>query len=249
MSSPAAPFSRRKVASRRLLLTSMFLSLNKLGSLYFEVSSNRLDATFLRENGTTNDTFTIIKGNTINVADVAVTERDTTQTNAVFTLTLAKTSAMPVTVSFAAASETAQVNADFLATSGLVTFNPGVRTQTVIVPVVGDFLVEPDETFALNFFGNPLLVRSLARGTILDNDSTNVVVGPVLGSVTRSNNVVSLRWPTVNGLTYRVEYKNDLNATQWQILQPPIIGNGSLYIFTNITATNIPQRFYRVSVE
>jgi hypothetical protein len=93
-----------------------------------------------------------------------------------------------------------------------------------------------------------LLTRSLARGTIFDNDTTNVVVAPTLGSISRSNNVVTLRWPTVNGLTYRVEYKNDLNATQWVILQPPILGSGGVHVFTNL-ATNIPQRFYRVSVE
>ncbi len=241
--------SAGKVGGGSLNHSAMFLSLNRLGSLYFEVASNRLDATFLRENGTTNDTFTIIKGNAISVADTGVTERDSGNTNAIFTLTMAQTSAVPVTVSFAAASETAQLGVDFLATSGFVTFNPGVRTQTVIVPVVGDLLVEPDETFALNLFNNPFLTRSLARGTILDNDSTNVVVEPTLGSISRSNNVVTLRWPTENGLTYRVEYKDDLNATQWVILQPPIIGNGGVHVFTNLTATNIPQRFYRVSGE
>ena len=241
--------SAGKIGGGTLNHPAMFLSLNKLGSLYFEVASNRLDAAFLRENGTTNDTFTIIKGNTINVADVSVTERDTTSTNAVFTLTMAQTSAVPVTVNFAASSETAQLGADFLASSGLVTFNPGVRTQTVIVPVVGDWLVEPDETFALNMSGSSLLTRSLARGTIFDNDSTNTVVAPTLGSVTRSNNVVRLRWATVNGLTYHVEYKNDLNATQWMVVLPPILGNGAPYVFTDPATTNLPQRFYRVSVE
>jgi hypothetical protein len=38
-----------------------FISLNNLGSLVLDVNGTRLDATFLRENGTTPDTFTIIK--------------------------------------------------------------------------------------------------------------------------------------------------------------------------------------------
>ena len=37
------------------------LSTNILGSLVLDVNGNRLDATFIRENGTTPDTFTIIK--------------------------------------------------------------------------------------------------------------------------------------------------------------------------------------------
>ena len=38
-----------------------FISLLNLGSLVLDVNGSRLDATFIRENGTTPDTFTIIK--------------------------------------------------------------------------------------------------------------------------------------------------------------------------------------------
>jgi hypothetical protein len=38
-----------------------FLSLTNLGSLVLDINGNRLDATFIRENGTTPDSFTIIK--------------------------------------------------------------------------------------------------------------------------------------------------------------------------------------------
>jgi len=40
---------------------AMRVSLNELGSLVLDINSNRLDATFLRETGETNDTFTILK--------------------------------------------------------------------------------------------------------------------------------------------------------------------------------------------
>ena len=42
---------------------AMFVSLNNLGSLVLDIVSNRLDATFLRENGATPDSFTILKLN------------------------------------------------------------------------------------------------------------------------------------------------------------------------------------------
>lgn len=42
---------------------AMCVSLNNLGSLVLDVNSNRLDAKFIRENGTTNDYFTILKLN------------------------------------------------------------------------------------------------------------------------------------------------------------------------------------------
>ncbi len=241
--------SAGKISGGSLDHSAMFLSLNRLGSLYFEVNGDRLDATFLRENGTTNDSFTIIKGNTISVANVDVLEPDTNNVNAVFTLTLAHTSAVPVTVSYAAASETALAGLDFGAASGSVTFDAGALTRTVMVPILGELLVEPDETFALNFSGTPLLARSFARGTILNNDSTNIVVAPIFSSVSRSNQVLHLQWLTMNGLTYRVEYKDNLNDVQWQIFQPAINGDGNIYTFIDTTTTNVPQRFYRVSVE
>lgn len=40
---------------------AMQVSLNQLGSLVLDITSNRLDATFLRENGATNDWFTLLK--------------------------------------------------------------------------------------------------------------------------------------------------------------------------------------------
>ncbi|MDQ3061910.1 MAG: fibronectin type III domain-containing protein, partial [Acidobacteriota bacterium] len=43
---------------------AMFISLNNLGSMVLDINNNRLDAKFLRENGTIADYFTIIKGGT-----------------------------------------------------------------------------------------------------------------------------------------------------------------------------------------
>ena len=239
--------SAGKIGGGSLNHSAMFLSLNKLGSLYFEVASNRLDATFLRENGTTNDSFTIVKGNSISVADTSVTEPDTNNVNATFALTLAQTSAVPISVSYATASETALSGLDFSARTGSVTFAPGVRTQYVTVPILGDLLVEPDETFALNLSGTPLLTRSLARGTILNNDGTNAVNAPTFSSFSHSNQVLSLRWLTQSGVNYRVDYKDDLNTVPWQTMPQVIDGNGSLQTF--LTTTTNAQRFFRIRVE
>ena len=47
---------------------AMYVSLNQLGSLVLDIEGKRLDAKFIRENGTTNDTFTILKQNFAPVA-------------------------------------------------------------------------------------------------------------------------------------------------------------------------------------
>jgi hypothetical protein len=238
--------SAGKVSGGSLDHSAMFLSLNRLGSFYFEVNGNRLDAFFIRDNGTTNDNFSIIKGNNVTVADAVITEGDTGTSNMTFRLVMAQTSAVPVMVSYATASETALSSVDFMGRTNSVTFNAGVRTQAVTVPIIGDLALETNETFALNLFGTPLLARSMARGWILDNDSANAA--PMLVSAGRTNNTFTLRWQTMSGRTYRVEYKNNLNDAQWTILPQVINGNGSIYTFMDVAA-NVPQRFYRVSVQ
>jgi len=56
--------SSGKISGGLLNHPAMFISLNNLGSMILDVNGNRLDAKFLRENGTIVDYFTIIKGGT-----------------------------------------------------------------------------------------------------------------------------------------------------------------------------------------
>jgi autotransporter-associated beta strand protein len=58
----------------------------------------------------------------------------------------------------------------------------------------------------------------------------------------------TIRWSSVNGATYQVQYKNDLNDTGWNILGS-VTANGST---ASITDTNNPpatMRFYRIVVQ
>jgi hypothetical protein len=54
--------SSGSIAGGPLNHPAMFISLNNLGSMILDVNGARLDAKFLRENGTIADYFTIIKG-------------------------------------------------------------------------------------------------------------------------------------------------------------------------------------------
>ena len=53
--------SASKLGKGDLNHPAMFISMNQLGSLYFEVSGDRLDAQFIRETGEIADYFTIEK--------------------------------------------------------------------------------------------------------------------------------------------------------------------------------------------
>lgn len=108
----------------------------------------------------------------VTVADAGVAETDTGTANVVFTVTLDKPSATPVSVAYATSDGTATAGSDFTATSGVLTFAAGVVTRQITVPILGDTTVEPDETFTLTLSdpNGVTIADGSAVGTITDDD-------------------------------------------------------------------------------
>ncbi len=109
----------------------------------------------------------------LTIDDVTATEGNTGTSNAVFTVSLSAASGLPVSVAYATANGTAVAGSDYTARSGTLTFDAGVITQTVSVPVTGDTLVEPNETFTVGLSGavNATIADGQATGTIVDDDA------------------------------------------------------------------------------
>ena len=120
--------------------------------------------------------------------DIATTlvvnpEGGTGTSTAVFTVTLESTIPVgfAVEVDFATADGTAVAGSDYTATSGTLTFVPGVTSQTITVPIIGDLVVEPDETFSLNLT-NPVNARILNNqsiATIINDDTAGFSVDDI----------------------------------------------------------------------
>ena len=94
-------------------------------------------------------------------------------TNLVFAVSISSAPTGNVTVNYATADNTAIVGSDYVATSGTLTFTPaGPLTQTVTVQVMGDTLVEGNETLFLNLSGavGATIADALGVGTIIDDD-------------------------------------------------------------------------------
>ena len=111
------------------------------------------------------------------IGDTTVTEGDSGTTTASFPVILSDPSASAVTVGFATSNGTAVAGSDYTSTSGTLTFNPGEVAKTISVPIKGDTVFEPTETFSVNL-SNPVgatIADGSATGTILDNDPE---VGP-----------------------------------------------------------------------
>jgi len=82
------------------------------------------------------------------------------------------------TVGYQTKDETAVAGADYVATSGIVTFAAGQTERTVTVPILSDTLTEPSETFALELtvVGGVVVGDGYGFGMILDGAPVPQVV-------------------------------------------------------------------------
>jgi len=92
--------------------------------------------------------------------------------SATFTVALSTPSSQPVSVTFATADGTAAAGSDYQAASGTLTFAPGETTRTIAVPVIGDGLVESNESIYVNLTGatSGTIDDAWGVGTILDDE-------------------------------------------------------------------------------
>jgi VCBS repeat-containing protein len=113
----------------------------------------------------------------VTVSDYYHTEGNSGVTNFSFSVQLSTYNPYPVTVYYNTSDGTATAGSDYSARSGSVVFSPGQTQQTIVVPVNGDTVVEPDETFFVNLTNavNGNITRSQGTGTILNDDGLSAV--------------------------------------------------------------------------
>jgi hypothetical protein len=143
-------------------------------------------------------------------------------------------------VDWATANGSATANGDYIADNGTVTFNPGEVSQQIVVQVVGDIAVEPNETFSVNL-SNPnnasIVGSGFALGTITDNDTPTItIVGVAVteGNSGTVNAVFNVTLSAVSGNTITVAFAT---ANGSAVGSPPPPGD---YISQSGTVTFLP---------
>ncbi len=117
----------------------------------------------------------------ITVEDIAQLEGNSGLTNFVFHIELIESTSEPVIVTYATEDDTATSPGDYLSQTGTVTFLPGgPESLSITIPVVGDAVVEPDESFRVLFTDmvGGGSTESTAVATIL-NDDVELSIGDV----------------------------------------------------------------------
>ena len=152
-------------------------SLNELDETFHVNLSDAVNATLVGGQATG----TIVNDDpvpSISIAGASLAEGSAGSVTATFTLTLSAASELPVAVNYATADGTGAAGADYVASSGTVTFAPGATSTTVTVLVNGDMLVESDETFLvlLGDATHATIAQAQATGTVLNDDVAPVAV-------------------------------------------------------------------------
>ncbi len=109
----------------------------------------------------------------LSIADLAVAEGDGEHAHFMFTVTLDKAAAGPVTVAYSTANGTATAGSDYVATNGTLTFAAGETSKTVHVDISGDTEFEANETFTVNLSNaiGATIADATAVGTLVNDDS------------------------------------------------------------------------------
>ena len=125
----------------------------------------------------------------LSINDVTVTEGNVGNVNATFTASLSAPSSQVVTVSYSTADGTASAGSDYVSASGIVSFPIGTTTQSVTISVIGDAVIESNETFFVNLSNatNATIADAQGQGTITDDDIMTITLNPTDDAYVNAN--------------------------------------------------------------
>lgn len=123
---------------------------------------------------------------TVRIVGGQAAEGDSGTRSIAFAVELTQAVDVPVNVAYSTSDATARVDqGDYQAANGSVRFAPGgALSQTVLVTILGETLVEPDELFTVTLgtidtgtVSRPVTVTaSSAQGTIVNDDSSQITI-------------------------------------------------------------------------
>jgi hypothetical protein len=143
----------------------------------------------------------------LRLSDVAFLEGNDGTHSAVAVVTLSAPKKHAVTVKYNTAHGDALAGRDFRAVSGKLTFAPGQTSKSIRVPVIGDWLVESDETFFIKLHDATRAKIADGRGVVaIMDDEPRISISNV--SLLEGNSAT-----TTFAFTVSLSAPNDLSVT------------------------------------
>jgi len=136
----------------------------------------------------------------LSVGDAVILEGNSGTQYALVSVNLDAPSKHTVSVNYATADGSASAGSDYGAVSGRLSFAPGETSKTIAVPVYGDRLPEPNETFFVNLSGAQRAKIADGQGVVtIAEDEPRLSIGDAAGTA-----VYTLDGTTGTTLTFTV---------------------------------------------
>lgn len=98
--------------------------------------------------------------------------------------------------------------------------------------------------FRAEFIGFAPVPEDPSNGPrLIELDGFDHAIGPRVAIRTSE---VEVSWTSVAGLSYQVEYRDDVPGSNWTTLGSPVVGDGGVMRLVDKVAAGAPRRFYRV---
>ncbi len=117
-------------------------------------------------------------GPPLRISDAQLLEGDSGTRNLAFTVSLDSPSTKLVSVAYSTANPAqgapaALAGSDYTRTTGTLSLAAGEISKQILVPIIGDTIVETGETFSVNLSSatNAIIGKAQAQGTIVDDDT------------------------------------------------------------------------------
>ncbi len=109
---------------------------------------------------------------TISIGDATTAEGNSGTHMLTFPVSITPASNQNINVSYSTTNGSASAGSDFVSTAGILVIPAGTTAKSISVPIVGDLIIEPTETFTVKLSGNTAgaLGKSNGIGTIVNDD-------------------------------------------------------------------------------
>jgi hypothetical protein len=195
--------------------------------------------------------------------DVAITEPSSQSTDAGITVRLSAPSAQLVKVNYLLHSFSATAGQDFTNGAGMLVFQPGETSKVVTVPILGDIIEEPAESFALILSAsqNARISDGIGKVTISDNDPPPTIsisdVSVAEGNANFTSATFNLSLSAPSAFTVSVDFavvsgtatvSTDFDAGQGSLVFGPGTTSGPVTVSVRGDITHEPDETFFVNL-
>ena len=131
-------------------------------------------------------------------ANQTIVEGNSNPQNVTYTVTLSRSDTRVITVNYATANGTATAGSDYTSRTGTLTFNSGVTSQSINIPILNDSINEANETFTLTLT-SPTNANLGTRTSVTTTISDTLTASVTTTLPTNVENLTLTGTTTING--------------------------------------------------